>query len=137
MSNLYSTKQKISIANAVIKHACGDKTALGYNEPILTRLHKIEKKYLKSKSYDLSDFAICLSELPPMHLGLMRTICWLDPETEGPQKYLDGFYSEAYGSKPGVTQINHYITIDTYIHLLFIELQLTDMYSKYKSQLAE
>jgi len=92
-------------------------------------LHKIEKKYLKSKSYDLSDFAICLSELPPKHIQLMHTIGWLDYVTEEPQKYLDGFYSDAYGSKPGVTQINHYITIDTYIHLLFIELQLTDMYS--------
>ncbi len=133
MSNLYSTKQKISIASSVIKHACGDKTALGYNDPILTSLHKIEKKYLKSKSYDLSDFAICLSELPPIHLGLMRTIGWLDHETEGPQKYLDGFYSETYGSKPGVTQINHYLTVDAYIHLLFIERQLTDMYSNSKA----
>jgi len=132
MSNLYSTKQKIAIANGVIKHACGDKTKPSYNEQV-TSLHKIEKKYLKSKSYDLSDFAICLSELPPLHLGLMRTIGWLDPETEGPQKYLDGFYSETYGSKPGVTQIDHYITIDAYIHLLFIELQLTDMYSNIKA----
>jgi len=133
MSNLYSTKQKISIANSVIDHACGNKTALGYNDPIFTKLHKIEKKYLKAKSYDLSDFAICLSELPEKHFKLMLAIGWLNGETEEPPKYLDGFYSEAYGSNRGITQIKHYITIDAYIDLLFIELHMIDLYSNAKA----
>jgi hypothetical protein len=127
MSNLYSTKQKISIANSIVKHACGDKTTPDYSWQI-NGLHKIEKKYLKNKSYDLSDFAICLPDLSPDHLKLMQTIGWLHPETEAPQPYLDGFYSEAFGNTPGCTQINHYITVDAYVNLLFIELGIIEMY---------
>ncbi|MCC2644225.1 MAG: hypothetical protein K0R94_3 [Burkholderiales bacterium] len=133
MSNLYSTKQKIAIANSVIEHACGNKTSLGYNDPIFTKLHKIEKKHLKAKSYDLSDFAICLSELPEKHFKLMLAIGWISYETDEPRKYLDGFYSEAYGTNRGITQIKHYITIDAYIDLLFIELHMIDLYSNAKA----
>lgn len=132
MSNLYSTKQKIAIANSVIEHACGNKTTPGYDDPIFPKLHKIEKKYLKTKSYDLSDFAICLSELPEKHFKLMLAIGWLNGETEEPQ-YIHGFYSEAYGSNPGITQIKHYITVNAYIDLLFIELQMIDLYSNAKA----
>ncbi len=133
MANLYSTKQKIALADGVIQHACGNKTSLGYNDPLFTILHKVERKYLKKKVYDLSDFAICFPELPPKHLQLMQMIGWLHPETEAPQKYLDGFYSEMYGNAPGSTQIKHYITVDTYINLLFIELGIIEMYSNIKS----
>jgi hypothetical protein len=132
MSNLYSTKQKISIANNIIKHVCGDKTIPDYNGH-LTALHKVERKYRKNKTYDLSDFAICFPELPQKHLKLMQTIGWLHPETEAPQKYLDGFYSEVYGNAPGCTQIKHYITVDAYVNLLFIELGIIEMYRNVKS----
>ncbi len=131
MSNLYSTKQKISIANAIIKNSCVDKVASGYNDPIFTKLHKIEKKYLKSRSYDLSDFAIGLSELPPRHFKLMRTIGWLDPETEKPQKSLGGFYSETSGTEQGSTRIQHYITVDQYVYLLLIELDMINLYNNF------
>ncbi|MCC2624805.1 MAG: hypothetical protein K0R14_678 [Burkholderiales bacterium] len=127
MSNLYSTKQKIAIANSVIEHARGNIINLDYHAQI-TSLHKIEKKYRKTKAYDLSDFAICFSELPPKHVKLMQTIEWLHPETEAPQKHLEGFYSEIYGNAPGCTQIKHYITVDAYTHLLFIELGIIDLY---------
>ncbi|HLX53344.1 MAG TPA: hypothetical protein VKR58_05360, partial [Aquella sp.] len=126
MSNLYSTKQKIAIAINVIKHSYGNNSTLDYNGPILTQLHKLEKKYRKTKSYDLCDFTICLSELPERHFKLMLAISWLNGETEEPRKYLDGFYSEAYSNTPGITQIKHYITIDAYIDLLFIELHMID-----------
>jgi hypothetical protein len=129
MAHLYSTKQKIALANNIIQNSCGNKDYSGYNDQLFKILRKIEKKYLKNKSYDLSDFAICLSELPHKHLKLMLTIGWLHPETEAPHKYFDGFYKEAYSNTPGCTQIKHYITVDTYIHLLFIELQIIEMYS--------
>jgi hypothetical protein len=93
----------------------------------------MEMKYRKTKSYDLSDFAICLSEIPEMHFKLMLAIGWLDIETEEPEKYLNGFYSEAHSSKRGITQVKHYITIDAYIDLLFIELRMIDMYSNAKA----
>lgn len=132
MSNLYSTKQKIAIANNIINHIYGNNSTLDYNDPILTKLHKIEKKYRKTKSYDLSDFAICLSEIPEKHFNLMLAIGWLDIETEEPEKYLNGFYREAHCSNRGMTQVKYYITIDAYIDLLFIELRMIDMYSNAK-----
>jgi len=63
----------------------------------------------------------------------MLAIGWLNGETEKPSKCLDGFYSEAYGSNRGITQIKHYITVDAYIDLLFIELQMIDLYSNAKA----
>jgi hypothetical protein len=133
MSHLYSAQQKIAIAHSVIEHACGNKTSLGYNDPIFANLHKIEKKYRKAKSYDLSDFAICLSELPEKHFKLMLGIGWLDIETEEPKQYLNGFYSEAYCGNRGITQIKHYITVNAYIDLLFIELHMIDLYGNAKA----
>jgi hypothetical protein len=129
MSHLYSTKQKITLAHEVIENFNGNKKVAANNYDImLTKLHKIEKKYQKFKTYDLSDFAISLSELPPKHFRLMRAIGWLNPETETPQKYIDGFYSEAFCGKSGFTQIQHYITVNAYVDLLFIELEMINIY---------
>jgi hypothetical protein len=129
MSNLYSTRQKIALANEVIENFNGNKKlTTSIPDAMFAKLHKIEKKYQKFKVYDLSDFAIGLSELPLKHFKLMQTIGWLDHETEAPQKYLDGFYSEAFCGKCGFTQTQHYITVDAYINLLFIELEIMSLY---------
>ncbi|MCC2644977.1 MAG: hypothetical protein K0R94_755, partial [Burkholderiales bacterium] len=63
------------------------------------------------------------------------TIGWLDHETETPQKYLAGFYSEVYGNAPGCTQINHYITVNTYVSMLLTELEIIDMYTNSEQHL--
>ncbi|MCC2625153.1 MAG: hypothetical protein K0R14_1026 [Burkholderiales bacterium] len=131
MSNLYPTKQKIALAHEVIENFNGNKKiSVSHHEAIFTKLRKIEKKYQKFKLYDLSDFAIGLSELPEKHFLLMRSIGWLNPETEAPQKYIDGFYSDAFCGKCGFTQIQHYITVDAYVSLLLIELEMISLYRK-------
>jgi calcineurin-like phosphoesterase family protein len=131
MSNLYSTKKKIALAHEVIENFNGNKKiTISNHEAMFAKLHKIEKKYQKFRSYDLSDFAISLSELPEKHFRLMRSIGWLNHETEAPQKYIDGLYSDSFCSKCGFTQIQHYITVDAYVNLLLIELEMISLYRK-------
>ncbi|MCC2624186.1 MAG: hypothetical protein K0R14_59 [Burkholderiales bacterium] len=88
MSNLYSSKQKIALAIEVVEDFNGNqKVTTNIHEAMFAKLHKIEKKYQKFKIYDLSDFAISISELPEKHFRLMRAIGWLDHETEAPHKF--------------------------------------------------
>ncbi len=58
----------------------------------------------------------------------MLTIRWLDFDTEEPILSLNGFYKSVYHGEQGFTKIEHFITVQTYIDLLFIELELTKMY---------
>jgi hypothetical protein len=131
MSNLYSTKQKIDLANSVIVEFCGGTTALGYQSPMFSKIRKMEQRYNDNNGYcDLSDFCITLSEIPSKHFRLMRAIGWLDYDTEEPLPHLNGFYKLAYHSKQGFTKVEHFITIESYIKLLFIELETAEMYKK-------
>ncbi|MCC2624707.1 MAG: hypothetical protein K0R14_580 [Burkholderiales bacterium] len=128
MSNFYTTKYKLDLANSIIANFCGDKTQVGYNNSDLEAIHKIERKYNKSKGRycDLSDFCIRLSEIPQVHYKLMISINWLNP-TEAPKK--SGFYKSASTDKQGITRLEHFITIDKYIQLLFIELNIRELYN--------
>lgn len=58
----------------------------------------------------------------------MVIIGWLDMETEKPKPHLNGFYRETFYSRQGVTQIEHYMTVDAYIKLLLIELAIAELY---------
>lgn len=127
---MYTTKSKLNLAKCVIADFCGDITALGHNNPDFKAIQKMEQKYNKSKGRhcDLSDFCIRLSDIPQVHYKLMVTINWLDHITEAPAKGQIGFYKSAYSDKQGITRVEHFITVDRYIHLLFIELNIKDIY---------
>jgi hypothetical protein len=130
MSDFYTTKHKLNLAKSVISSFCGDKTALGYNNPDFKILQKMEHKYNKSQGrhYDLSDFCIRLTEIPETHYRLMVTINWLEHLSEAPVKEQAGFYQAAISDKPGITKVEHFITVDKYVQLLFIELGIKDIY---------
>lgn len=129
MADYYTTNQKINLANNIIAEFCGGKTAVGYNAPIFAEIEQMEQKYISNnRCCDLSDFCIRLSEIPAKHFKLMLIIGWLDHDTEEPLPYLSGFYKSAYHGKQGFTEIEHFITVDLYINLLFIELEIAQMY---------
>lgn len=130
MSNFYTTTHKLNLAKSVIANFCGDKTELGLNNPDLKAIQKMERKYNKSKgSYcDLSDFCIRLSDIPHLHYRLMLAINWLEQVTEVPVKARSGFYKSVYSDKQGIANIEYFITVDRYIHLLFIELDIKEIY---------
>jgi hypothetical protein len=130
MSDFYTTEHKLNLAKSVIANFCGDMTALGLNNPDLKAIQKMERKYNKSNGHycDLSDFCIRLSDIPDLHYRLMLNIDWLDHITEASIKSQTGFYKSVFSDKPGSTKIEHFITVDKYIHLLFIELSIKDIY---------
>jgi hypothetical protein len=129
MSDLYSSGQKIDLAKSIITEFSGGKTSLGYSSPMFTKIRKMEQKYNKNNGYcDLNDFCIRLSEIPVKHFRLMLVIGWLDHDTEEPFPYLNGFYKSAYHGKQGFTQVEHFMTVESYIKLLFIELETAEIH---------
>lgn len=135
MADYFTTKQKIELANSVIAELCGEQTLLGYQHPIFIKIRKMEEKYIASdgRYCDLSDFSISLSELPQKHFRLMLVIGWLDHEEEQPKPYIAGFYKSKYPGRRGFTKIEHFMTIDAYIRLLLIEMEIDEMYVKNKA----
>jgi|GEM_PF-1416977 len=132
MSNFYTPEYKLKLAKNIITNFCSDITGLGCNNQSLKEIQKIERRYNKSKGRycDLSDFCIRLSDIPQIHYKLMTTVNWLDCITGTPVKKQTGFYKSAYCDKQGLTQVEHFITVDRYIQLLFIELNIRDMYKE-------
>ena len=130
MSNFYTTESKLSLAKSFIAEFCGDKPVLKHQHPNLKAIQKMERKYNKSKGCccDLSDFCIRISEIPKIHYKLMISINWLDQDTAAPTKV--GFYKSAYSYEQGATKVEHFITVDKYIQLLFIELNIRDLYKE-------
>jgi hypothetical protein len=127
MANYFSTNQKIDLANNIVSEFCNNLS--GYHAPMLDEIREMEQRYISnSQSLDLSDFCIRIAEIPVKHFKLMLAIWWLDFDTEEPISSLDGFYKSVYHGKQGFTKTEHFITVETYIDLLFIELELTKMY---------
>jgi hypothetical protein len=58
----------------------------------------------------------------------MVTINWLDHLSEAPVKEQTDFYQAAISDKQGITKVEHFMTVDKYIQLLFIELGVRDIY---------
>jgi len=127
---MYTTEYKLNLAKNVIANFCGDITALGRSNPDCKEIQKMERKYTKSKGRycDLSDFCIRLSDISQTHYKLMTTINWLDHITATPAKYQVGFYKSIYSDKQGIARVEYFITLDKYIQLLFIELNIKDIY---------
>jgi len=127
---MYTTERKLNLARNVVADFCGNLTALGQNNPDFKEIQKIERKYSKSKGRycDLSDFCIRLSDVPQTHYKLMVTINWLDQITAAPVKNQVGFYKSIYSDKQGMVRVEYFITVDKYIQLLFIELNIKEIY---------
>ncbi len=132
MANFYLTKRKLDLAKNIIADFCGDKTALGKCGSDLENIQELELKYNKSKRNfcDLSDFCLRLSDIPHIHYQLMISINWLKSITESPTKKQTGFYKSAFSYEKGATRIEHFITVDKYIKLLFIELNIKQLYKE-------
>src|SRR6185437_6446923 len=127
---MYTTERKLNLARNVVADFCGNLTALGQNNPDFKEIQKIERKYSKSKGRycDLSDFCIRLSDVPQTHYKLMVTINWLDQISAAPVKNQVGFYKSIYSDKQGMVRVEYFITVDKYIQLLFIELNIKEIY---------
>ena len=127
MANYFSTSQKIDLANNVVSEFCNN---VSYHAPMLDEIREMEQKYISSngRSWDISDFCIRVAEIPTKYFKLMLTMRWLDFDTEEPIPSLNGFYTSVYHGKPGFTKIEHFVTVETYIDLLFIGLELAKMY---------
>ncbi|MCC2626083.1 MAG: hypothetical protein K0R14_1956 [Burkholderiales bacterium] len=127
MANYFSTSQKIALANNIVSEFCNN---VSHHAPMLDEIREMEQRYISSngRSWDLSDFCIRISEIPVKYFKLMLTMRWLDFDTEEPISSLIGFYKSVYHGKQGFTKIEHFITVEAYIDLLFIELELTKMY---------
>jgi hypothetical protein len=127
---MYTTEYKLNLAKSVIADFCGDVAALGRKYPDFKAIQKMERKYTKSKGRycDISNFCIRLSDIPQPHYKLMVTINWLDHITASPAKDQMGFYKSVYSDKQGIARVEYFITLDKYIQLLFIELNIKEMY---------
>lgn len=130
MANYFSTRQKIALANNVVSEFFNNNNISGCHTLMLDEIRKMEQIYISSncRHWDISDFCIRVAEIPVKHFKLMVAIRWLDIDTEEPISYLKGFYKSVYHGKQGFTKVEHFITVETYIDLLFIELELTKMY---------
>ncbi len=127
MANYFSTSQKIALANNVVSEFCNN---ISYHAPMLDEIREMEQRYISSnsRSCDISDFCIRIAEIPAKYFKLMLTMRWLDLDTEEPIPSLTGFYKSVYHGKQGFAKIEHFKTVETYIDLLFIELELSKMY---------
>ncbi|MCC2624297.1 MAG: hypothetical protein K0R14_170 [Burkholderiales bacterium] len=125
-------KFKLKLAQNIIADYCNNKTMPEQYNPALKEMQELEKKYNKSKgrNCDLSDFCIRLSDIPQIHYELMISINWLNDVTEKPVKSQNGFYKSAYSYEQGVTRIEYFITVNKYIKLLFVELNILGLYNK-------
>jgi hypothetical protein len=132
MNKSNQTKFKLELAKNIIADFCGDKTASGQHTQDLKEIQELEQRYNKSKGRycDLSDFCLRLSDIPQVHYKLMISINWLNHVSEAPAKNQAGFYKSAYSYEQGATRVEHFITIDKYIQLLFIELNIKELYKK-------
>lgn len=110
-----------------------------YHNPELKRLAKLEKKFRKSglTSGDIADhlkeFCIPFEYIPEHLYILMHRIGWLDTDTYAPKPYLTGFYASSYHDykyDERATKTWHYCTIERYIDLMFIHLDLANIFNK-------
>ncbi|HLX54430.1 MAG TPA: hypothetical protein VKR58_10835 [Aquella sp.] len=127
---MYTTEYKLNLAKSVIADYCGDTAALENKYPDFKAIQKMERKYTKSKGRycDISNFCIRLSDIPEAQYKLMVTINWLNHITAAPAKNQVGFYKSVYSDKQGIARIEYFITLDKYIQLLFIELNIKEIY---------
>ena len=123
----YTTQQKIDLANSMIDEFCDGTSAV--NEFMLKHLRKLEKKYNKSPdSYLQQYFTIPLSDVPEKHIKLMAALDFFEFETGMPLSHHEGFYKTISATKPGITEIKHFITVDAYVHLMLTEVAILNMY---------
>ncbi len=90
---------------------------------------ELNQQKRQDKQYLLDEFCIPFEAINDNLYNLMLIIGWLDQATHQPIPYIEGFYSAlVHESGERNNRINYYCTLDRYIELLFINMELASHY---------
>lgn len=120
----YTTAQKLALAQAIFDQ----NTNSSKLPPDMAKMAD-DISQMNEINSGLADFAIPLSEISEHYYKLMQNMAWIDWDTGepllSPQSRIF-IYSHKISERAGITEISHYIEIDSYVALLFIEQELKD-----------
>lgn len=134
------TDKLIALANDAVADFYGTKRYFNYTDPYanpeFAQIYQLQQSYKElthqeqqDKQYMLDEFCIPFEAINDNLYNLMLIIGWLDSAIYEPMSYLEGFYSAlAHESGKRNNRVNYYCTVDRYIELLFINLELSSHY---------
>lgn len=134
------TDKLLTLANDAVADFYGRERHFNYTDPYanpeFTKVYQLQQSYeeldqqkRQDKQYLLDEFCIPFEAISDNLYNLMLIIGWLDHATHQPIPYIEGFYSAlVHESGERNNRINYYCTLDRYIELLFINLELASHY---------
>lgn len=130
----------IALANDAVADFYGTKRYFNYADPYtnpeFAKIYQLQQSYeelthqeQQDKQYMLDEFSIPFEAISDNLYNLMLIIGWLDSAIYEPMPYLEGFYSAlVHESGERNNRVNYYCTVDRYIELLFVNLELSSHY---------